>query len=89
MLLPHRKADRATRWIQAKRSKLFKDDRERYIQIQYVKSHNILGMEPFSYMEHEERRHTLLVAGNEEEPFPVGKLNSKAVSTTLLSLVPT
>ena len=40
-------------------------------------------MEPINFMESEERRHTLLVAGSEEQPFPVEKLNSKAVSTAL------
>lgn len=68
--------------MQARNSKLCKDDFDRYIQVLYVKSHHVLGMEPLDYMENDERRHTLLVAGDEDNPFPVEKLNSKAVSTT-------
>ena len=82
MFLPHRKRERETKWIRARKSKLFKDDPERFVQVLYVKSHHILGMEPFNYLENDERRHTLLVAGDKERPFPVERLSSKAVSTT-------
>lgn len=74
-------SNRKSRWIQEKHRKLYKVDRERLVQTLYVKSHHILGMEPFNFLENEERRHTVLVAGSEEEPFPVEKLSAKEVGT--------
>lgn len=60
----------------------YETDKDRLLALHYAKTHVVLGLEPFDFMENEERRtllETMLPAKSEDKPFKAGKLNAKMV----------
>lgn len=64
-------------------SKLLEEDRDRFLTLEYIKTHTILGLEPLDYMENSHRRDLWLIAsssaGAKARPFPIGNLDAQGV----------
>lgn len=61
--------------------KLLEENKDRYLTLEYIKTHTILGLEPLDYMENVHRRNLWLLAsaGAKARPFPVGNLDAQGV----------
>ena len=76
-------ADATDRLAARKNDPEFLDNKERWFHVNYVKTHTVLGMLPFSFMDNPERREYM---GMLNSSMDVRALNQKRVRRTRTSI---
>ncbi|CAM9375153.1 unnamed protein product [Discosporangium mesarthrocarpum] len=81
-----RRADKQDTLSQLRASKAFRDDRHRFLTLHYTKTHNVLGFQPFDFLEDKERRNTLELLGSADNPFKTEMLSAKGLKKAVVEI---